>query len=89
MPISRDTAEALLSVVMRHVTIPQLRAIMEDLSEVRGNASFRESVKRLIELAESAEEEGFNFSKKRKPGKSSLTSFFRRSLSFWHHAACG
>jgi hypothetical protein len=40
---------------------------MEDLLEVRGNASFRESVKRLIELAESAEEEGFNFSKKRKP----------------------
>ena len=67
MPISRDTAEALLSVMMRHVTIPQLRAIMEDLSEVRGNASFRESVKRLIELAKSAEEEGFNFSKKRKP----------------------
>ena len=66
MPISRDTAEALLSVMMRHVTMPQLRAIMEDLSEVRGNASFRESVKRLIELAESAEEE-FNFSKKRKP----------------------
>ena len=71
MPISRDTAEALLSVMMRHVTIPQLRAIMEDLSEVRGNASFRESVKRLIELAESAEEEeGFNFSKKRKPASS-------------------
>jgi hypothetical protein len=68
MPINRDTAEALLGVMMRHVTIPQLRAIMEDLSEVRGNASFRESVKRLIELAESAEEEeGFNFSKKRKP----------------------
>ena len=68
MAISRDTAEALLSVMMKHVTIPQLRAIMEDLSEVRGNASFRESVKRLIELAESAEEEeGFNFSKKRKP----------------------
>jgi hypothetical protein len=68
MPISRDTAEALLSVMMRHVTMPQLRAIMEDLSEVRGNASFRESVKRLIELAESAEEEeGFNFSKKQKP----------------------
>jgi hypothetical protein len=66
MPISRDTAEALLSVMMRHVTISQLQAIMEDLSEVRGNASFRESVKRLIELAELAEGR-LNFSKKRKP----------------------
>ena len=65
MPISRDTAEALLSVMMRHVTIPQLRAIMEDLAEVRGNASFRESVKRLIELTELAEGR-FKFSKKRK-----------------------
>ena len=65
MPISRDTAEALLSVMMRHVTIPQLRAIMEDLAEVRGNASFRESVKRLIELTELAEG-SFKFSKKRK-----------------------
>ena len=64
MPISRDTAEALLSVMIRHVTIPQLQAIMEDLSDVRGNKSFRDSVKRLIELAEL--EGRFNFSKKRK-----------------------
>ena len=38
---------------------------MEDLAEVRGNASFRESVKRLIELTELAEGR-FKFSKKRK-----------------------
>jgi hypothetical protein len=48
MAISQDTTEAILNVVMRHVTRDQLQAILQDLAEVPGNASFRASVEKLL-----------------------------------------
>jgi len=55
MAISDSTTNAILHVVMKHVTREQLRAILKDLAEVPGNASFRASVERLLEAAKEAE----------------------------------
>jgi hypothetical protein len=59
MPVSKSVEEHLLEVTMRHVTRDQWKAIKRDLYDLRGDASFRASVERLIELAEDVPEDTF------------------------------
>jgi hypothetical protein len=49
---SRNTVEAVLEVIQRHVTEPQLRRIVRDLLDVPGNASFRETIRRMASALE-------------------------------------
>jgi hypothetical protein len=52
MTASRDTVEIIYQVVKRHVSEQQLDAILEDLAEVPGNQSFRNTIRRLLDLHE-------------------------------------
>ena len=52
MPASRDTVEAVPEVVRRHVSEQQLRRIVRDLLDVPGNASFRETIRRMASTLE-------------------------------------
>jgi hypothetical protein len=55
MAASRDTVEAVLEVVRRHVSEQQFRRIVRDLFDVPGNASFRETIRRMASTLEQPE----------------------------------
>jgi hypothetical protein len=44
MAVSRDTALSIYTVLTRYLTIRQIRLVLDDLGEVPGNQSFRETV---------------------------------------------
>lgn len=49
MAASHKTIEAVVEVILRHVDDKTFRAIMIDLKEIDGNASFRTTINRLLE----------------------------------------
>jgi len=55
MAARRDAVEAVLEVVRRHVSEQQLRRIVRDLLDVPGNASFRETIRRMASALEQPE----------------------------------
>jgi hypothetical protein len=55
MAARRDTVEAVLEVVRRHVSEQQLRRIVRDLLDVPGNAAFRETIRRMASRLEQPE----------------------------------
>lgn len=48
MVISKDTAAGIYSVFRRYLTARQIRLILDDLAQVPGNQSFRDTVSRLL-----------------------------------------
>lgn len=49
MVASADTINRVLLVVLRHVDVETARAIVADLKEIDGNASFRQTIQKLEE----------------------------------------
>lgn len=50
MVASYDTVEQVYRAVRRHVTDEQMEAIVDDLLQISGNKSFRDTIKRLAVL---------------------------------------
>jgi hypothetical protein len=48
MAVSNDTANKVYEVLKKHLTGRQIRLILDDLTQVPGNQSFRETISRLI-----------------------------------------
>jgi hypothetical protein len=52
MAASYETVKAIYKAVRRHVTDEQLEKIVNDLRQIPGNKSFRDTIKRLAEAVE-------------------------------------
>ena len=48
MAVSNDTANKIYEVLRKHLTTRQVRLILDELTQVPGNHSFRETISRLI-----------------------------------------
>jgi hypothetical protein len=48
MVISKDTADGIYTVFKRYLTARQIRLILDDLAQLPGNQSFRDTVSRLL-----------------------------------------
>jgi hypothetical protein len=58
MVASYNTVQAIVAVVERHVDPATFKAIVEDLMSVEGNASFKDTIRRLLSSVERREAEG-------------------------------